>query len=311
MFALVAKEVRGFLGSLIGHITLVVFLLLTGLSLWVFQDNILDSTYADLSPLFRIAPWVFLFLVPAVTMRSFSEEKRTGTLEFLLTKPLTELQAVVAKYLAAVLLVLLALLPTLVYVHVVDLLSVSRTQPPDDVLVWRTRWLVALSALNLLGSGAWLLVRGRGAKPPWGPVGWAWRVLLVLLWAAAFTAFLRWALFLDGIDSGATWGSYIGLFLLGALFAAIGVFASSLTDSQIVAFLVAVFLCFFLYLGFDLIASFEVLGGLEGPLRSLGIQAHYSSLGRGVVDLRDVLYHLGAIVILLLLTRTVLQSRTW
>lgn len=241
MYALVRKELRGFLGSLIGQIVVVVFLLITGLFLWVFPDNILDSGYADLGPLFFIAPWVFLFLVPAVTMRSFSEEKRTGTIEFLLTKPLTELQVVLAKYIAAVLLVMIALLPTLVYWYTLHDLAVPR----------------------------------------------------------------------GNVDTGAILGSYTGLFFLGAVFAAIGVFASALTDSQIVAFLIAVFLCFFLYLGFDLIASFEAFGALEGPIKGIGIQAHYLSISRGVIDLRDVLYYTGVIAIFLLLTRTALQSRKW
>jgi ABC-2 type transport system permease protein len=241
MYALVRKELRGFLGSLIGQIVVVVFLLITGLFLWVFPNNILHSGYADLAPLFFIAPWVFLFLVPAVTMRSFSEEKRTGTIEFLLTKPLSELQVVLAKYIAAVLLVMIALLPTLVYWYTLHDLAVPR----------------------------------------------------------------------GNVDTGGILGSYVGLFFLGAVFAAIGVFASALTDSQIVAFLIAVFLCFFLYLGFDLIASFEAFGALEGPIKSIGIQAHYLSISRGVIDLRDVLYYLGTIAIFLLLTRTALQSRKW
>jgi ABC-2 type transport system permease protein len=241
MLALIRKEIRGFLGSLIGHIVVVVFLLLTGLFLWVFPGNILDTGYADLAPLFFIAPWVFLFLVPAVTMRSFSEEKRTGTIEFLLTKPLTELQIVLAKYFAALLLVLFALLPTLIYWYSLHELAVPK----------------------------------------------------------------------GNVDTGGILGSYLGLLFLGGIFAAIGVFASALTDSQIVAFLIAVFLSFFLYLGFDLIASFELFGALEGPIKAIGIQAHYLSMSRGVIDLRDVLYYIGTITILLLLTRTALQSRTW
>lgn len=241
MRALVLKEIRGFLGSLIGFIVVAVFLLITGLFLWVFPDNILDLGYADLAPLFFIAPWVFLFLVPAVTMRSFSEEKRSGTLELLLTKPLTELQIVVAKYGAAVVLVLLAVLPTLLYVYTLGELSVPK----------------------------------------------------------------------GNIDTGGTWGSYLGLVFLGACFAAIGLFASALTDSQIVAFLIAVFLSFITFIGFDLLASFDLLGGLEGPIKAIGIQAHYESISRGVVDLRDVLYFLGVIVVFLLLTRVSLQSRKW
>ncbi len=241
MRVLVLKEVRGFLGSLIGQVVVVVFLLLTGLFLWVFPNNILDTGYADLAPLFFIAPWVFLFLVPAVTMRSFSEERRTGTIELLLTKPLTEMQLVLAKYLAAVILIVFALLPTLVY--------------------WYSLHELAIPKGNL--------------------------------------------------DTGGIIGSYIGLLLLASCFGAIGVFASSITENQVVAFMIAVFLCFFLYLGFDLVASFDAFGVLEGPIKSIGIQEHYASLSRGVVDLRDVLYFLGTIAVFLLLTRTALQSRRW
>lgn len=309
MLALILKEVRGFLGSLIGHIVIAVFLLLTGLFLWVFPDNILDSGYADLGPLFFIAPWVFLFLVPAVTMRSFSEEKRTGTIEVLLTKPLTELQIVLAKYLASVLLIVVALLPTLVYVWSVDQLSTSVTAVPVEQV--NERWIVffVLAVANAIGSILWLWRRGR--KHHWNMMGWIIRAVIVLAWIGLFAIVLNWLLFIGGIDAGGTWGSYLGLFFLAACFAAVGVFASALTDSQIVAFLIAVFLCFFLYMGFDLIANFDVMGGLEGPIKAIGIQDHYASMSRGVIDLGDVLYHLGAIVIFLLLTRTALQSRTW
>ena len=174
-------------------------------------------------------------------MRSFSEERRTGTIELLLTKPITEMQLVLAKYLAAVVLVLLALIPKLVY---------------------------------------WYSI-GNLAVPAWN------------------------------IDSGGIWGSYIGLFFLASTFTAIGIFASSLTESQIVAFLIAVFLCFFIHVGFELMADFSVMGGLEGPIKNLGVQQHYDSMSRGVIDLRDVLYFLGVDVIFLLATRTVIQSRTW
>ena len=241
MRALIGKEIRGFLGSLIGQIVVVVFLLVTGLFLWVFPNNILDAGYADLGILFYIAPWVFLFLVPAVTMRSFSEERRTGTIELLLTKPITEMRLVLAKYLAAVVLVLLALVPTLVY--------------------W---WSI-----------------GTLAVPAWN------------------------------IDSGGIWGSYIGLFFLASCFTAIGIFASSLTESQIVAFLIAVFLCFIVFIGFEQLATFDAFGALQGPIQAIGIQQHYESMSRGVIDLRDVLYFLGVNTVFLLATRTVIQSRTW
>jgi ABC-2 type transport system permease protein len=182
-----------------------------------------------------------LFLVPAITMRSISEERRTGTLEILLTKPLTELQVVLAKYIACLLLVAVALLPTLVY--------------------WYTISDLALPQGN--------------------------------------------------VDTGGILGSYIGLLFLAACFVAVGIFASALTESQIVAFLIAVFLSFFLYLGFELLADYSTFGGLEGAVRRLGIQEHYMSMSRGVIDLRDALYFVGVIGLFLLLTRTVLQSRTW
>lgn len=241
MGALIRKEVRVFFGSLIGHMVIVVFLLITGLFLWVFPDNLLDAGYADLGLLFQVSPWVLLFLVPAITMRSFSEERRTGTIELLLTKPVTELRLVLAKYTAAMVLVLLALLPTMIY------------------------WY----SIGSLGLPAW------------------------------------------NLDNGGIRGSYIGLCFLASAFAAIGVFASALTDSQIVAFLVAVFLCFIVYLGFELMADFSSLGAMEGHIKAMGIQQHYSSMQRGVIDLRDVLYFLGLDAIFLLATRTLLQSRTW
>jgi ABC-2 type transport system permease protein len=241
MRALVWKEVRLFTGSLAGLVTIMAFLLLTGLVVWVFPNNVLDLGYADLEPLFVTAPFVFLFLVPAVTMRTFSEEQRTGTIELLLTKPLTEWQLVLAKYISAVFMILLALLPTLLYVFTIHDLA----QPKGN------------------------------------------------------------------IDTGALIGSYIGVFLLGSAFAAIGLLASALTPNQIVAFLVAVLLCFLLFQGFDLMADFAAVGGLEGPLKDLGILAHYRSMSRGVLDLKDLAYFVGLITLFLAATRTAIQSRRW
>lgn len=309
MLALIRKELRGFLGSLIGQIVVAVFLLLTGLFLWVFPGNILESGFADMAPLFFIAPWVFLFLVPAVTMRSFSEERRTGTLEVLLTKPLTELQIVLAKYTAAVLLIGLALVPTLVYVWSTDQLSTSVTAVAVSSVKWRSFLHYTLNTVVAIACIIWYYRRGRSSG--WPIAGWVWRGVLLLAGILSFSLVVHWMLFIGGVDAGATWGSYIGLFLLAACFASIGLLASALTESQIVAFLIAVFLCFFLFMGFDLMASFDALGGLEGPIKSIGIQQHYQSLGRGVLDLGDVLYHLGVIAIFLLLTRAALQSRTW
>ena len=243
MFTLFKKEIRAFLSSLIGYIAICVFLLLVGLFLWILPNgnNILTNGYAGLDPLFSLAPWVFLFLIPAITMRSFADEKKAGTIEFLLTKPLTDLQIILAKYLASVVLVLFSLLPTLIYYF----------------------------SVYKLGN----------------PVG--------------------------NIDSGGTWGSYIGLFFLAAAFAAIGVFASSLSDNQIVAFILAVFLCFFCYIGFDYISELDLFQKADDLIISLGINDHYMSMSRGVIDTRDMVYYLSLIAIFILMTKTTLESRKW
>ncbi len=243
MYSLYIKEIKVFLHSIIGYIVMGVFLSLTGLFLWVFpmSYNILDRGYADLGSFFGLAPIVFLLLIPAITMRSFAEEKRVGTMELLLTMPLGNRQIVLAKYLAAVTLLFIALLPTLIYVF----------------------------SINALGY----------------PQG--------------------------NMDMGATWGSYLGLLFLGASFAAIGLFASLITDSQIVSFIVAVLLCFVIWLGFDFIYSFNIFGSFGLIIKSLGIEHHYSSISRGVIDTRDVIYFLSVIVLFLEISHLKLQSRKW
>ncbi|MCB0409926.1 MAG: gliding motility-associated ABC transporter permease subunit GldF [Flavobacteriales bacterium] len=243
MLTLINKEIRSFLGSLIGYIVIAIFLTTIGLFLWIFpgETNVLDAGYATIDPLFYIAPWVFMFLIPAITMRLFSEESRTGTIELLLTKPLTDFQIVFAKYLAGFSLVLFSLLPTLVYFY---------------------------SVYNL-GS----------------PVG--------------------------NIDMGGTIGSYFGLLFLGSVFVAIGLFSSAITNNQIISFIVAVFLCFFTYIGFDSISSLKMLGPIDDLIIKLGINSHYISMSRGVIDTRDVIYFLGIISLFLLFTKTSLSSRKW
>ena len=243
MYALFKKEISNFLSSLIGIMVIVVFLLITGLFLWVFQSdfNLLTYGYANLDGLFILAPWVFLFLVPAVTMRSFAEENRTGTIEMLSTKPLSDWQIIWAKFLASVVLVLLALIPTAVYYF-----SVYR-----------------------LGF----------------PMG--------------------------NLDTGGILGSYIGLFLLSASFVSIGIFCSSITNNQILAFILSVFLCGFMYIGFELIYSLSLFGPIDLFIQRLGMAAHYSSISRGVVDTRDVLYFLSVMAVFLCMTKLVLASRKW
>ena len=243
MFTLYKKEIFSFFNSLIGYIAVIVFLLINGLFLWVFPMgfNIIDFGYATLENMFALAPLVFLFLIPAITMRAFADEKRSGTIEMLLTKPLTDTQIILSKYLAAVTLVLLAVLPTLIY---------------------------AIS-IYLLGN----------------PVG--------------------------NLDMGGLWGSYIGLVFLASGFAAIGLFISSVTENQIVAFMMALIISGFLLMGFDFIAGLALFGKIDLFILSLGIQSHYASMSRGVIDSRDVLYFAGLIAIFLLMTKTSLESRKW
>lgn len=243
MFSLLSKEVLGFFSSFTGYLVMIVYLVANSLVLWIFPGsfNIMDSGYASLQSLFVISPWVFLFLVSAVTMRMISDEKRLGTIEILFTKPLSEMQIVLAKYFASVLLVLVSLLPTLFFFFSVYQLG------------------------NPLGN----------------------------------------------IDTGGTWGSYIGLFLLAAIYASIGLFASALTENQIVAFILSALLSLFMYKGFDVLSTLSVWGNSQNVILTLGISEHYKSMSRGVLDSRDLTYFAGVIIIFLLLTRTVLQSRKW
>ncbi len=243
MWALFKKEISGFFSSLTGYLVIVVFLLLNSLFMWIVpgQFNVIENGYATMDSLFAIAPWVFLFLVPAITMRMFSEEKRTGTLDLLYTRPVSELQIILAKFLASWALVLFSLIPTLIYFW-----SVSR-----------------------LGS------------PP------------------------------GNMDVGGTWGSYMGLLFLGGIYAAIGIFASSLTGNQIVAFITAVFLSFLMYLGFEFLSGIAESGRTAFLISRLGISYHYNSISRGVIDSRDMLYFAGVILLFIVGTRTVLQSSKW
>ena len=243
MRALFRKEIGGFFSSLTGYLVIAVFLLLNSLFMWIVpgQFNVIENGYATLDSLFAIAPWVFLFLVPAITMRMFSEEKRSGTLDLLYTRPVSELQIILAKFLASWALVFCSLIPTLIYFW-----SVSR-----------------------LGS----------------PAG--------------------------NMDMGGTWGSYIGLLFLGGIYAAIGLFASSLTGNQIVAFILAVFLSFLMLQGFEFLSGIAKSGSTEFFISRLGIEYHYNSISRGVIDSRDILYFAGVIFLFVVGTRTVLQSSKW
>lgn len=246
MFTLYLKEIRSFLSSVIGYLVIGVFITLIGLFLWLIPteangSNILENGFASIDPLFIIAPWVYLFLIPAITMRSFSEEKKAGTIELLLTRPLTDLQIVLAKYLAGFTLVIISLLPTLIYYYTVYTLGYPK----------------------------------------------------------------------GNVDQGGTIGSYIGLLMLGAGFVSIGIFASSIAENQVIAFIIAVLLSFFSYIGFDFIAQSGWFGRYDALVKGLGINEHYISMSRGVIDTRDMLYFISLIVIFNLFTKLVLESRKW
>ncbi|RZJ78772.1 MAG: gliding motility-associated ABC transporter permease subunit GldF [Flavobacterium sp.] len=242
MYAVFKRELFSFLNSSVAYITIGIFLLACAMLLWFFPEtSILDYGYAELNGFFSLVPFLFMFLMPAITMRSFAEERREGTYVILATKPLTDLQIITAKYLACVVLMLFALLPTLVYYYSIYQLGLPK----------------------------------------------------------------------GNIDAGAVIGSYLGLFLLGNAFAAIGIFASSITKNQVIAFAVAVFLCFFTFSGFDSLGQLFELQTLGVLLINLGINEHYQSISRGVLDTRDLVYFISFAVLFLGFTKLVIGGRKW
>ena len=237
MFAILKKEFNSFFASPIAYLVIGVFLLINGLFLWVFKDdfNILNAGFADLNPFFFLAPWVFLFLIPAITMKSFAEEYSTGTIELLKTKPSSNWQIVFGKFLASLFLIMLAIVPTFTYIY----------------------------SVYQLGS----------------PIG--------------------------NIDFGSTIGSYIGLLFLAATYTAIGLFSSTISKNQIVAFILGVFLTFILFYGFDVIAN-----SLDNNLtiRKIGINEHFKSISRGIIDTRDLIYFVSVTIFFLFMTKTRLEN---
>lgn len=243
MLALYKKEIGSFFSTITGYIVICVFLIANGLFMWAFpgEFNVLDNGYSNIDPLFIIAPWIFLFLVPAVTMRLFSDEKKSGTIELLLTRPLRDLDIILAKYFAGLTLVLFSLIPALIYFF----------------------------SVYMLGN----------------PIG--------------------------NIDTGGTWGSFIGLFFLAGVYVSIGIFSSSLTNNQIISFIIAAIISFFFYIGFESISSLEIFKGMDNLIMSFGINEHYKSISKGVIDSRDLIYFLSIISIFVLLSKIVLESRKW
>jgi ABC-2 type transport system permease protein len=242
MIQVLTKEFNSFLNSLIAYVVIGVFLIAIGLLMWVFpESSVLEYGYAEMDTLFSLGPYVFIFLVPAITMRSFAEEKKAGTIELLFTKPLSDWEIIGGKYLASFLLVCCALLPTVIYYF----------------------------SIRSLGN----------------PSG--------------------------NLDTPGIIGSYIGLVFLGAVFCSVGVLASALTRNQIIAFIMAAFFCFILFSGFESLAALNVWASYSLLVKQLGLLEHYNSLGKGLVDSRDVIFFLSVIVIMLSLTKLSLSSRQW
>ena len=242
MLTIFIKELRSFLSSLIAYIVIIVFLTGIGLFMWVFPStNVLDYGYADMESLFSLAPYVFMFLIPAITMRTFAEEKKTGTMELLFTRPLRDWDILLGKYFSSLVLVILALVPTVVYYF----------------------------SVYQLGQ----------------QVG--------------------------NIDTPGTMGSYFGLILLGAVFTSIGLLASVITESQIVSFIVALFLCFVFYEGFGYLANIRDTSDFSYYIVQFGISYHYETIRKGLIDSRNLVYFVSVIVSMLLTTKLILGSRKW
>lgn len=242
MWSIYFKEVNSFLNSLIAYLVMTVFLVTMGLLVWVFPDtSIFGYGYADMGVFFNMVPFVFMFLIPAITMRSLAEESKSGMLTLLLTKPISEAKLIVAKYLAGLSLVVVTLVPTLVYYFSLSYLS--------------------------------------------NPVG--------------------------NVDAAGVFGAYIGLLFLASAYTAIGIFASSLSENQIVAFIIGLFFSFIFFMGFTAMANLSIFAGDSTSLEQLGMQYHYDALGKGVIDLRDVLYFLSLTTLFIYATYWVLKLRKW
>lgn len=242
MIQILFKEINTFLNSLIAYIIIAIFLTGIGLLLWVFPEtSVLEYGFADMGSFFSLCPYIFMFLIPAITMRMFSEEKRGGTMELLLTRPIRDVDIILGKYLAGVFLVAFSILPTILY----------------------------YITISYLGN----------------PVG--------------------------NIDTASVVGSYFGLFFLGAVFTSIGIFSSSFTENQVTAFIIAVFLSFLLYFGFNAISGLGIFGGNADIIDQMGILYHYNSMSKGLIDSRDVIYFLSVIAGMIMLTNLILRSRKW
>ena len=238
MLAIFKKEFNSFFTSTIAYLTIGMFLLINGLFLWVFDDdfNILNAGFADLTSFFYLAPWILIFLIPAITMKTFADEFRSGTIEILKTRPITNVTLVLGKFFAILTLLIIVLIPTFVYAY----------------------------SIHELGN----------------PVG--------------------------NLDYGSISGSYLGLFLLASSFASIGIFTSTLSKNQVVAFLLGICVVFLFYYGFDAVSS--LFGDYSHTIKLFGMNEHYKSISRGVIDSRDVLYFMSIIIFFLFVSKQKLTN---
>ncbi|WP_445756555.1 gliding motility-associated ABC transporter permease subunit GldF [Polaribacter sp.] len=238
MYAILKKEFNSFFSSPIAYLVIGFFLLINGLFLWFFNDdfNILNAGFADISPFFYLTPWVFLFLIPAITMKSFADELNNGTIEILKTKPLSDWKIVMGKFWASLLLTIITILPTLSYVFTVYQLG--------------------------------------------NPIG--------------------------NIDFGSTIGSYIGILFLAATYTSVGLFTSTLSKNQIISFILGVFITFFLFYGFDAISTSS--GNNSFWIQKIGINEHFKSISRGVIDTRDLVYFVSVTTFFLFITKICLEN---
>jgi ABC-2 type transport system permease protein len=228
------KEFRGYFNSPVAYIFIISFLVFTN---WLFFKGFFLMNQSSLRSFFSILPWVFMFLAPAVTMRSWAEEKKLGTVELLMTLPVRDYEVVLGKFLASFIFLIVTLLCTL----------------PLPLTVM------------LVGN------------PDIGPI----------------------------------WGGYLGAFLMGGAYLAIGCFSSSLTENQIVAFIIAIFLCFALLITGENLVIMNLPAALVPVFSFLGLGAHFESIGRGVIDSRDIVYYISVIGFFLFLNGLSVESRKW
>jgi len=234
IWTIAKRELQSFFDSLMAYIMLIVFLGFSGFFTWLFGSDIFFLKQASLQAFFSIAYWTLFFFIPALTMRLFAEENRAGTIELLLTKPVSDWQIVLGKFMSTFVLILIALVLTLPY-------------------------YITVSTL--------------------GP-----------------------------IDHGAVISGYLGLTLMSAAYISIGIFTSSITNNQIVSYLLALFIGIFFQIIFSLLAS-NFSGMIGEALNFLSLSTHFDSISRGVIDSKDLVYFLSLIFLGLILTEANLANK--